>query len=335
MCLINRKLLLFSLVAITTVSFSPRKKKQFSLREIERNMRLIPGNYITAGINDKSTGNIGFGMPNIVTPFDIELGGGEMHKVDTFYLCRYEISNFEYRSFLEDLKKSGDTVLYKTAVWDTLAWVYHNSSRYNLTQYYHSHPLYNDFPAVNMSYEGAVAFCHWLTDKYNAWPKRKFKKVIFTLPDELEWMIAAGGHFPFYGHSLIDAKGKWTANFKVVSQLGIISRETNDTSQFTGEISKQIVYSIDDVFEETSEINNLYLGNMPNRRDKYRPHYYGLFNMAGNVAEMLAVKGLTKGGSWNSTGFFLRNTAREQYNDTLYAASPFKGFRIAMHLLEK
>jgi formylglycine-generating enzyme required for sulfatase activity len=46
----------------------------------------------------------------------------------------------------------------------------------------------------------------------------------------------------------------------------------------------------------------------------YYKSRYGLYNMNGNVAEMVAEKGVAMGGSWKSPGYDVRNESSVQYN---------------------
>ena len=39
----------------------------------------------------------------------------------------------------------------------------------------------------------------------------------------------------------------------------------------------------------------------------YGPHRFGLYNMNGNVAEMVADRDIVVGGSWKNTGYDVRN----------------------------
>ena len=61
--------------------------------------------------------------------------------------------------------------------------------------------------------------------------------------------------------------------------------------------------------------------------DSYFPNGYGLYNMAGNAAEMVLDSNFTKGGSWKSKSSNLQIESREEWNKT---ANPFTGFRVVM-----
>ncbi len=55
----------------------------------------------------------------------------------------------------------------------------------------------------------------------------------------------------------------------------------------------------------------------------YYKSLYGLYNLNGNVAEMVAEKGIAVGGSWKSPGYDVRNESVENFN----GACPSVGFR--------
>ena len=104
-----------------------------------------------------------------------------------------EVSNWLYRQFLNDLEGNNRREDLKIAQIDSEGWRSHMNYNEPLVELYHRHPSYNDYPVVNISYEGATLFCSWLTEKYNSLHGRKFNKVQFTLPNEQEWMHAAKG----------------------------------------------------------------------------------------------------------------------------------------------
>src|SRR5687767_3863535 len=103
---------------------------------------------------------------------------------DTLYAFRYETSNLEYNTFLNAIAKKDSTLYLKYRV-DSLKWIeiLHQGP---YAKYYHRHSSFNNYPALCMSYEAAIAYCNWLTELYNNDPSRKFKKVSFVLPTEQE-----------------------------------------------------------------------------------------------------------------------------------------------------
>lgn len=108
-------------------------------------------------------------------------GNNFVKVTDSLYAQQTEISNAEYTSFLASLRNAGKDSLY-TQYNNNILWVAPLRVGEPMKTFYDSHPAYNNFPAVNIRYEGAVAYCHWLTEEYNKNPKRAYKKVVFRLP---------------------------------------------------------------------------------------------------------------------------------------------------------
>lgn len=66
----------------------------------------------------------------------------------------------------------------------------------------------------------------------------------------------------------------------------------------------------------------------------YHANPFGLFNMSGNVAEMLDQPGRTKGGSWASSGYYIRIDAEDEYAG-ITEPSPKIGFRYFVEVIEE
>lgn len=64
----------------------------------------------------------------------------------------------------------------------------------------------------------------------------------------------------------------------------------------------------------------------------YFPNAFGIYNMSGNVSEMVIDSPVNKGGSWNDSPEFLTIT-RQQKLDKV--PSPTVGFRVFMEVIEK
>lgn len=226
---------------------------------------------------------------------------------ESLYACKYEVTNREYNQFLSDLKDNNSHEIYIKALIDSAQWS--SSLTYNepYINYYHTHPAYSDYPVVNISHIGAELFCTWLTDQYNASTKKKFGRVQFRLPTEEEWMTAgAGGNdgaiYPWEGNATQNKKGTYLANFKMGQgdYMGIAGN-LNENADVTAPV------------------------------ESYFPNGFGLYNMGGNVSEMLASKGKTKGGSWLDSEDALHIESDGHFNGPLANV----GFRYFMEVLER
>ncbi|MEX1189879.1 MAG: SUMF1/EgtB/PvdO family nonheme iron enzyme [Bacteroidia bacterium] len=224
---------------------------------------------------------------------------------ENLYASKYEVSNKVYSDFLIALRQNGKTDKYQTAMIDTSAW---GESPY--TKYYHKHPAYNEYPAVNISYEGARLFCEWLTEQYNTSEKRKFKRVNFRLPSEQEWVTAAKAghaeaHYPWKYKNVINEKGEAYCNHSL-SSIGM--REGDAGNNGNADITAPV--------------------------KSYKPNDFGLYNMSGNVAEMLNEKGKTKGGSWRDSADDMKIESKGEFANYQQPMITV-GFRYFMEVLEK
>lgn len=138
---------------------------------------------------------------------------------------------------------------------DTLVWVRDFAYSYNdpLLQHYFSHPGYANYPVVGVTWEQAYAFCHWRTK--TLYVEGKQLTQAYRLPTEAEWEYAARGGrrmaaYPWGSNYARDSKGCYMANYKPYR-----SSYNEDTGTYTVAVAS------------------------------YRPNDFGLYDMAGNVAE--------------------------------------------------
>lgn len=234
---------------------------------------------------------------------------------DSLYAAETEVTNGQYELFLQDLVKNKEFDLLagchtaKTDWRALLPAALRNKPDAELFK--NGHPDAPNAPVQNISHEAAQAYCDWITQVYNTNPgKKKFKKVRFRLPTDQEWMLAASGGikeaaYPWGGYYIRNSKGCYLCNINAVEPCGEcpegMKNDSNDGGYFT----------------------------VP--ANSYFPNNFGLYCMAGNVAEMIREPGKTKGGSWMDEPYWgqVRNV------HTQAAPSPAVGFRVFMEVVEE
>ena len=211
---------------------------------------------------------------------------------------------------------------------DTTVWIKDFNYSYNEPMHndYFSHPAYQDYPVVGISWKQAVAFCNWRTHYKNSYQKEKNKPLVnnFRLPTEAEWEYAArggipAGTYPWGSPYLLNDRGCFLANFKPLR---------GDYS------SDQAMYAVE--------------------AKSFLPNDYNLYNMSGNVSEWTESsydpgayeyvsslnpnmslndekRKVIRGGSWKDVAYFLRVSSRDyEYQDT---ARSYIGFRTVQDYL--
>lgn len=271
----------------------------------------------------------------IVTPDNRINGKKEMDAQKLIF--HSEIFDYKEGSKRENSNKPRSLFIVKkdTKIYpDTLVWIRDFTYSYNepMSKKYFSHPAYGSYPVVGVSWKQATAFCEWRTLYLNSFleAKKRMTESDFRLPTEAEWEYAARGGrsqvpFPWGGPYLRNKKGCLLANFKPGR-----GNYPEDGGMYTV------------------------------RADAYWPNDFGLYNMAGNVAEWTSSlyyegaynfqhdmnpdirwnakdsepprmkRKVVRGGSWQSVGYFLQNSSRSyEYQDT---TKSYLGFRCVIDL---
>ena len=238
---------------------------------------------------------------------------------ESIYAGKYEVSNVLYREFEYDLRINNSNLL-KEILPDTLNWRDKLCFNEPYVEFYYRHPAYSNYPVVNITYQDAIYFCEWLTKKYNENSKRKFKKVLFRLPTEKEWELAARGgsknSIYAWGDRLF-SNNHFMCNYRGIGDEFITRDSTNNKP----------------ILNMNLKVNNFSLdyADITAQVSSYYPNSFGLYNVCGNVAEMVAEKGKAKGGSWKSFGGEVRIESVEYFKNSANNI----GFRYFMEIIEK
>ena len=218
---------------------------------------------------------------------------------------------------------------------DTLCWVRDFTYAFHdpMTNMYFHHPAYDNYPVVGVNWQQAKAYSNWRSWLLNSWLVEQGDLFIndFRLPTETEWERAARGdldnsQYPWGGPYTRNAYGCFLLNFKPMRGR----------------------YAEDGGFHTVKSFS-------------YQPNGFGLYCMAGNVAEWCETaydesinefandinqeyrydaldydshtrkRKVIRGGSWKDIGYYCMTSTRSyEYQDT---AKSYIGFRnVVTHL---
>ena len=197
----------------------------------------------------------------------------------------------------------------------------------------YEHVAHDDYPVIGITWEQANAFCHWRTHIMNQELKSRGEPILpdFRLPTETEWEYAARGGlglspYPWGGPYTRNQKGCFLANFKPLR------------GDYTADGGLKAI-----------------------KVEQYNPNNYGLYDMAGNVAEWTSTvfdetstsyshdmnsdnsyiseesdanvlkRKVVRGGSWKDISYFIQTSTRTyEYDDV---STSYIGFRCVMDFL--
>ena len=239
--------------------------------------------------------------------------------IASFRMLATEVSIASYNLFLDDLKAQGRQADYEAARIDTS-----RAMPYLPTTYF-TLPSFGQHPVSCISYEGAMLFCQWLTEKAGG------GEWIYTLPTEVQWKHAArsgrpplsyGCPFPYSMESpfLTNKNGESLYTYLKVGDERITMKD--------GHLS--LLDSNREIVNDSKILSSTYFYS-PTPIWSHHPNGLGLFNMCGNVAEMVYECGVAFGGSFFDPGFDIRIDSEKHYD----APSSLIGFRVIACNVEK
>lgn len=242
---------------------------------------------------------------------------GSVISVQSFWMQTNEVTNLEYRTFLFDLliqnrKSEFDIAKPEQENWTQLL----SGDMKSMEEQYFSHEAFNEYPVCNVTRAGAEMYCIWLTKAVNATLEVKINDV--RIPTRAEWFKAASDEgkqlpFPWAGNKSTNEDGCFLANYSPKAGTTGMTEENalaQDGAMFTA------------------------------RTSTYNPNGTGLYNISGNVAEMVYEDYNSKnspgtaGGSWLSSEEEIKINGSDPY-EGVTSGHPGIGFRVVITHLQK
>ncbi len=209
---------------------------------------------------------------------------GTVRVSKNLFFEKTEVSNKEYGEFVFWNKKTygENSREYLNSLPDTTTWIVKEKYLQPYVIYYFRHPAYSNYPVVGIRYEQANKYCEWLTDRLNEKIFLEKKKKEYETGPETD-------NIPTIFQYRLPTKQEW----EMVTGIGI-SEKYKKIKAKDGNINANLR------FHKGNE-NDTEYSSITAPVDSYFPNLLDIYNMIGNVAEMLQEKGIAKGGSWYHT----------------------------------
>lgn len=219
---------------------------------------------------------------------------------------------------LRDLMSTGIVTVYP----DTMVWLRDFQYAYNdpKMNMYFSHPGFKDYPVVGVTWEQAQAFCHWRTQLFNS--NHKIGGQEYRLPTEAEWEYAARGGralalYPWGGNYVRDNNGCFMANFKPMR--GSYTDDEGATTMKVASFQYPNDYGLYDMAGNVAEwTSTAHMSSTRNLVSQMNPNFQ--YNARVKNSSILKRK-VVKGGSWKDIAYYLQcgaSTYEYQYESRTY-----------------
>lgn len=215
---------------------------------------------------------------------------GTVQVSENLFIDVYEVSNVNWKEYVFWTKNiyGAESKEYKAVLPDTLVWRRPGAYNEPYVQYYYKHPAYNNYPVVGISYKQAVAYCKWRTDRVN--------EKIYVKENKIDYK--PGDTFPdapkVYQYRL-PTKAEWEKVAKVGFSKQALRQQGR--KKYRDMKHHNLIYEEADNDSEEELLNDK--ADITNQVDSYWPNKLGVYNMIGNVGELVQGK-IVKGGGWRT-----------------------------------
>jgi gliding motility-associated lipoprotein GldK len=246
-------------------------------------------------------------------------------RVDTSYVD--EDGSIVNQTITRPLRNRRDLISEKMVVVypDTMVWLRDLQYSFNdpKMKMYFTHISYDDYPVIGVTWEQAVAFCDWRTKLLVPYNKQGFQE--YRLPTEAEWEYAARGGrdmglYPWGSNYVRDKYGCFLANLKPLR--GDYTEDTGATTMKVGSFAPNNFGLYDMAGNVAEWTSTAYINTANTLVLDMNPNYQ--YNAKNDDADVLKRK-VVKGGSWKDIAYYLQCGSRTY--EYQYESRPYIGFR--------
>ncbi|MCC5945804.1 MAG: SUMF1/EgtB/PvdO family nonheme iron enzyme [Bernardetiaceae bacterium] len=261
---------------------------------------------------------------------------------DSLFIDESEIANVHWQEYLHYIERDSSAAYYRSQIPDTsIVITYEEPQTGEMFRIsYYRYEGYRFYPLLGVSYEQAQAYCRWRSEVVSASLNKNKKsiydgyeiRVTYRLPTEDEWERAALC-------AQIDIKAYPYGKKEVWEKPQNVASVKDLHRRWAGRYSKKEIKKARKKYLKEVKVpvfNTSHSKPVPKilrkAEDRFTKSVYEgtphacdkpIFNLIGNAAEMVAEKGIAKGGSWIHDIEESRIKDRQLYR----SPTPWLGFR--------
>lgn len=261
---------------------------------------------------------------------------GTVRVTENLFVDEAEVANLHWLEYLHFIRRDSALAFYTSQLPDSTVWKPVPTAEQNTApQSYFRARAYLYHPAAGISYEQALAYCHWRGIMVNRgyFQSAEFRKqhpelrdyqvtVEYGLPTEAEWQLAAAGGLPagprpfevIQTKPVRKAKGqKLAAAEDLVACL-----DAQQLPHPATEVAYELPFNLKENYYLAGS-NQVFTCAPPKEEFPLQLtvrgplNGFGMQHIIGNVAEMTATKGVAKGGSFKTSVQDLKLDSRQLY----------------------
>lgn len=261
---------------------------------------------------------------------------GTVRVAENLFVDQAEVANIHWLEYLHFIRRDSALAFYNSQLPDSTVWQpVPTAEQKQAPQAYFRAATYVYHPATGISYEQALAYCHWRSIMVNRgyFQSVEFRKqhpelrdyqvtVEFGLPTEAEWQLGAAGNLPAGPRpfEVIQTKpaGKVKGQKLAAAKDLVACLDAQQLPHPATEVAYELPFNLKENYYLAGS-NQVFTcasstEKFPLQLTVRGPlNGFGMQHIIGNVAEMTATKGVAKGGSFKTSVQDLKLDSRQLY----------------------